>query len=168
MKKITHKWFGTDFPTNAEYASVQIGAGANGVITVTADTLGTEENAYTIQVVEGTGVSANMSATISSGAIIVTLGTDALEALDDTKNTAVLIAAAIDALSGVSAESSGTGATPITAAIAKKSFTGGSYATVTHEPAYMVDADTNTIYMTEEPVGRFDTDKWKSGTISAL
>ena len=168
MKKITHKWFGTDFPTNAEYASVQIGAGVDGVITVTADTLGTEENAYSLEVVEGSGLNVAMSATITDGAIVVVLGTDALGALDNTKNTAVLIAAAIDALSGVSAESSGTGATAFEALIAKKAFTGGSYATVTHEPAYMIDANTNAIYMAEESVGRFDTDKWKTGTIAVL
>lgn len=170
MKKITQKWFSGDHPVNADYASVSIGAGDNGVVTVTATTLGTEENAYTIKVVEGTGVSANMSAKISSGSIVVTLGTDALEALDDTKNKAVLIAAKIDALTGVSAEASGTGATPITAAIAEKPFTGGSYATVTHEPAYMIleDGGTYTIYGSEYPVGKYDTDKWKTGTITTL
>lgn len=166
MKEITQKWFSGSTPANAEYASVSIGEGDNGVITVTADTLGTEENAYTIEVVEGTGADTDMSATFTDGAIVVVLGTDAEEALDATKNTAVLIAAAIDALSGVSAEASGTGATAIAAAVEETAFTGGLYATVTHEPAYMID-DT-TIYLCTEPVGKYDTDKWKTGTISAI
>ena len=170
MKKITQKWFSGDHPVNADYASVSIGAGDNGVVTVTATTLGTEENSYTIEVVEGVGSDVDLSATFEDGAIIVTLGTDVAEALDDTKNTATLIANAIEDLDGVSAEASGTGATPFQAAVAEKSFTGGSYATVTHEPAYIIleDGGTFTIYGTEYPVGKYDTDKWKTGTITTL
>ena len=170
MKKITQKWFSGDHPVNADYASVSIGAGDNGVVTVTATTLGTEENSYTIEVVEGVGSDVDLSATFEDGAIIVTLGTDVAEALDDTKNTATLIANAIEDLDGVSAEASGTGATPFQVAVAEKSFTGGSYATVTHEPAYMIleDGGIFTIYGTEYPVGKYDTDKWKTGTIATL
>ena len=95
MKKITQKWFSGDHPVNADYASVSIGVGDNGVVTVTATTLGTEENSYTIEVVEGVGSDVDLSATFEDGGIF-------------------------------------------------------------------------TIYGTEYPVGKYDTDKWKTGTIATL
>jgi len=166
MREITQKWFASSTPTNAKYASVDIGSGDNGVVTVTSDTLGTEENSYTIEVVEGSGNNVDLSATFEDEAIVVILGTDGVGALDDTKNTATLIAGAIDDLTGVSAVASGTGATAFTAAISEKSFDGGSYAVETHESAFMIDG--STIYIAENPVSKFDTDGWKTGTLTSI
>jgi hypothetical protein len=166
MREIKQKWFASATPINANYASVDIGEGDNGVVTITADTLGTEENSYSIELVEGVGADVDLSATITDGAIVVTLGTDELEALDDTKNTATLVAGVIDALSGVSAEASGTGATAFTAAVAETSLSGGTYAVESHEPAYMIDG--TTIYICTEPVDKYSTDGWKTGTLSAV
>jgi hypothetical protein len=55
MREIKQKWFASATPINANYASVDIGEGDNGVVTITADTLGTEENSYSIELVEGVG-----------------------------------------------------------------------------------------------------------------
>lgn len=106
-------------------ASTTLGAGADGVVTITADSIGTAGNSFTVEVVAGTGANTNMSAALNSSAITVTLGTDAAEALDPAKNTAALIAVAVAALTGVTATHSGTGATPIAGAVAVKNLVGG-------------------------------------------
>lgn len=86
-------------------------------------------NECDIQAVAGVGNNVALSAAWAYGyardRIVVTLGTGGAGALDNAKNTAVLIAAVIDALPFVSATKSGTGATAITAAVAVKAFTGG-------------------------------------------
>ena len=166
MKKITHKWFPTSLPTNANYASAQIGAGADGVVTIVSDTLGTEENHYSISASVAAGNSAPLSVSKDGTRFYITLGTDVAGDPDDAKNTATLVAAAVSGLDGVSATASGTGATPFAEAVEIVLFTGGTYATVTHEPAYMLAE--GTIYMTEVPVGRYDTDKWKTGSLATL
>jgi hypothetical protein len=74
--------------------------------------------------VAGVGLDVALSAAISNGAITVTLGTDGAGAADDTKNTATLVAAVVDALAGVSATASGNGSgvIPVTGA---QAFTSG-------------------------------------------
>lgn len=111
--------------SNAISATADIGAGDNGVVTTTVDTAGTDGNNYTIEVVEGVGNNVPLSAAIVGKAVTVTLGTDGAGDPDDTKNTATLVTAAIEALANVSASASGTGATPLTAAEGPTSFTGG-------------------------------------------
>lgn len=111
--------------SNSTAAGSTLGSGENGVITITADTAGAAGNDYTIAVVAGS-VSGDMSAALVAKDITVTLGMTSETEPDPAKNTAVLIAAAINELAGVGATASGTGATPISAAVTKKSFTGGA------------------------------------------
>jgi hypothetical protein len=111
---------------SATSATSAIGAGANGVVTTTVTATGEDGNLYTIEVVEGVGNNLALAAALDGYDITVTLGTDGSGDPDDTKNTATLIAAAIDALAGVTAAASGSGVTPISAAVAQQSFHGGS------------------------------------------
>ena len=110
--------------TSTQAASTTLGSGANGTITITCDTAGTAGNLFSARAVLAGDIDTAMSAAISSGAITVTLGTTHTGTADATLNTATLVAAAIDALAGVTATASGTGATaiPVTAA---HNFTGG-------------------------------------------
>src|SRR5690606_26549306 len=97
----------------AAAAVATIGAGENGVVTVTALLTGSQGNDLSVEVVEGEGVSQALAAAREGNAIVVTLATDEEEAPNDTANTATLVAAAIDALDGVSAAASGTGGTAL-------------------------------------------------------
>lgn len=110
--------------TTARAATATIGSGANGVVTATATTAGAAANTNTIRAVAGVGNNVALSAAVSNGVITVTLGTDGGGVLDDTKNTATLVAAAVDGVTGYDATASGSGATvvPVTSA---QSFSGG-------------------------------------------
>ena len=110
--------------SNSAAAHTTIGSGADGVITITADAVGVAGNDYTIVIVEG-APSSEMSAALEGKDITVTLGMTDVPAKDPLKNTATLIKDAIHALTGVSATVSGSGETPISATVVKKSFTGG-------------------------------------------
>lgn len=136
------KWFSEATPKNPKYASITIGSGDNGVVTVTFGTIGTLGNSYSLEVVGGSGVNVAMSVTVANTKITITLGTDGAGALDATKNTATLIATAIDALDGFSAVASGTGATAIAAAIAEADFTGGQYGTPCVEKFTIIQDET--------------------------
>ncbi len=94
----------------ATAATAVVGAGENGVVTVTVASAGRAGNAYIIQLVAAGNPSANMTAALNGSQLVVTLGTDAGGALDPAKNTATLVAAAIDALAQFTAVASGTGA----------------------------------------------------------
>jgi hypothetical protein len=96
----------------AQAATASVGAGENGVVTVTA-VAGAVPNTYSIVVENGTGADSALAAAYEAGVLTVTLGTDAQEDPDDTKNTATLVAGAIDALDDFTAEASGTGATVV-------------------------------------------------------
>jgi hypothetical protein len=106
----------------AQSATASVGAGGNGVVTVTA-AAGAVPNTYSLVVVNGTGVDSALAAAFVSPTLTVTLGTDAEEAPDDTKNTATLVAGVIDALANFTAVASGTGATVVPED--SDSFTGG-------------------------------------------
>lgn len=136
--EIQTKWFAETTPTNTNSATADIGTGDNGTVTTTIDAYGTEGNDYTIEVVEGSGLNVDLSAVLTDTAIVVTLGTDGAGALDATKNTATLVAAEIDALTGVSSVASGTGADALTAAEAEQNFAGGTYGTVAPVPYTML------------------------------
>lgn len=117
----------TDVPWPANIAATAtLGSGDNGVVTVTADEVGTEGNDLTIAAVLGVGLDVALSAAKVTNVITVTLGTNGSGTIDATKNTAVLVAGVITALADVSAVASGTGATAISVT-ATTSFTGGSY-----------------------------------------
>lgn len=113
---------------------------------------------------EGEGENVDLSAELIETKILVTLGTDGDELLDDTKNTAELVAAEIDEIDGFSAEFSGTGATAFDAAIEEEDFSGGLDATQTTEAiALFIDGD---IWATKSPVGKYDEDKWQKYEIA--
>jgi hypothetical protein len=153
------KWFAEATPTNTNSATAEIGAGENGVVTVTVDDYGTEGNDYTIEVVVGDGNSVDLSAELTGTAIVVTLATDGSGDPDDTKNTATLVTAAIEALTGVSAEASGTGATALTTAEAEQSFAGGTYGTEATVPYTMLYVSPY-YYVNIAPNTR-DTSNWR-------
>jgi hypothetical protein len=114
-----------DFATGGAKAYANIGGGANGTVYIAADATGTAGNSYTVEVVLPTGLSLAMSATLTGTAILVSLGTNGGGTADATKNTATLIAAAVDALAGVNAKASGTGVTALTGAEGPTAFADG-------------------------------------------
>jgi len=127
IRNLTKKWFSDATPKNYKDASTTIGSDDNGVITVTA--IDDIFNDKTIEVVVGSGNDIAMSANFSDDSLVVTLGTGSAGAVDATKNTAILIAAAIDELNGFTATASGTGATAISSAVTEKAFTAGQLGT---------------------------------------
>jgi hypothetical protein len=116
-----------------EPATVDIGAGANGTVTITTDQLGPSANLYDVAVVASEDADADLSAAaaVDEGRTVltVTLGTDEEGDPDDAKNTAELVAGVIDDLDGFSAAFSGTGADAV-AASALDAFEGGTNATL--------------------------------------
>ncbi len=106
-------------------ATATIGSGPDGTITITADEANAGDcgNALTVEVIVPTGTS-GLSVTFAGGALIINLAVIA-GVPDGPANTATLIAAAIDALSGFSAVASGTGATSLSAAEGPTQFAGG-------------------------------------------
>ena len=163
MELITTKYFAETVPQNAKYASTTIGAGDDGVVTITADEIGTGGNSYTVAVAVATGANAALAASISGTDITVTLGTTAVAGTaDDTKNTATLIAAKITALAGVTAVASGEGTTAISAAVTKKAFTGGQWGTVCPAGGLIfIDDDNATLYFSIASNGKSDAN-WRS------
>jgi hypothetical protein len=114
------------FPTlPGASASSSIGAGGDGTITIGVVAEGTTGNAYTVQAVNGVGNNVELSAVLASSILTITLGTDAGGVPDNAKNTATLVAAAIDALAEFTATASGTGATVLAAMGAPATFSGG-------------------------------------------
>ena len=129
----------TTAPTNAKAASQTIGAGQDGKVTVTAAVKGAAGNALDIIVSDAGADDCEMTASIAAGVITVTLGKTGAN-LAPTKNTASLVAAAIDLLAEVTAVASGTGNDSLVAAEAKKDFTGGQDGTVGYEGEIVMDA----------------------------
>lgn len=115
--------------TGSTSATGVIGSGGNGTVTTTVTAVGTAGNSYTIQVVLGVGLNVALSAAVVGTAITVTLGTDGAGATDATKNTATLVAAAVDAIAAITSVASGTGATALTLAEGPTTFTGGAAGT---------------------------------------
>lgn len=111
-------------------ATAQIGEGDNGVITITSVLTGADANELQVQVVvpeveEATDLDVSFDdqmLTVELG--MVADGVGGFEP-DDTKNTATLIAEAIDALEEFGASASGNGSTPIDSEIEPVDFTGG-------------------------------------------
>lgn len=113
-------------------AHIHIGSGDNGVVTIAADTPGTAGNSLTLEVVVDAGANQPLKAELTGSDILVTLGTgSSAGVVDNAKNTAILVAAAINAIVAktFTATKSGTGATAIPAAVTKANFTGGGGAT---------------------------------------
>jgi len=155
-------WF-SGVPQNARKASINIGNGENGIVTIKSDLVGSEGNNFSITVSDAGANDCEMSASISGTDITVVLG-KTIAALEPTKNTCVLIAAALNALAGVNAVHSGTGADSIIAAVAKSNFTGGQYATPVATPAIMIIS--GVVYVADTPVMKNTLGGWKKGTLS--
>jgi hypothetical protein len=121
--EIRTPWWGGTVPQNAKGSTITLGAGEHGRVIVTSTTLLGEmaNGQYSIEVVAGVGANVDMSAAYANGVITVTLGTDGGSALDNAKNTAILVAAEINALADFSAihTGNGSGVIPITAQKAK-------------------------------------------------
>lgn len=110
-------------------ATVTGGGGPNGEIYILVDSVGVAGNLWSVEIVDTTGtISQPLTAQFATGTtnqIQVLLATDGLGVLDATGNTAILVAAAIDGLAGVSASEQGTGATAVAAAEGPTFFSGG-------------------------------------------
>jgi len=107
------------------YATAEIGSGDNGTVTITAAAVGVAANDFTIEVKINETASQALAANKTGDVYTVTLGTDSEGDPDDTKNTATLVAAALDALDDIGAAASGTGATALDEAEAVKNLAGG-------------------------------------------
>jgi hypothetical protein len=105
-------------------ASATLGSGTNGVVTITSVNDGIGGNSYTVAAVLGSGNNIAMSVLLTGLNLVVTLGTNGGGTIDTAKNTATLVAAAIDALPEFVATASGTGVTSINPT-SQASFTGG-------------------------------------------
>jgi len=165
-KQRNKTWFSETTPQNAAKASAEIGSGEDGTVSLEYDFVGTTGNSYTITVAEGDGNDVDLSAVLSGTDITVTLGTDEVGDLDATKNTATLVAAAIDALENITATASGEGTTALDAAEAEQDFTGGQYATECGTPSFIIIS--GTIYVCEEPVSKYEESGWKSGSLTLV
>jgi hypothetical protein len=126
-------------------ATATIGSGANGTVTVTARVPGEGGNALTIEVKATTAHSAPLQATQSGSALTVTLATTSSGSLDASQNTARLVAAALSALSSVSATASGTGATALASAEGPHVFAGGTDELLTYASRALVTLNGTTV-----------------------
>jgi len=116
-------------------ASAQIGEGDTGVVTVTCDEPGLEGEKYSIKVVvpeadKATDLEVALEGTVITVTLAMKADSDTFIP-DDTKNTAALVAAAINGegetgIPGFTAEASGGGATPFTDAVEPVQFSGGT------------------------------------------
>ena len=89
--EVRQNWFGGGQPLNWKPARTTIGAGADGTINITIDSIDQDEaDGYTVEVVEGAGVETPMSATLTGKDIEVTLGTNDGGALDPTLNAELI------------------------------------------------------------------------------
>lgn len=94
-----------------------------GTLEITSEETGVLGNAQSVEIVNGSGTSAATSAAVVNGKLTITLGTDAGGAVDATKSTNTVIAAAINA-EGTFTAAAGTGA-DVQSAVAQTSLTGG-------------------------------------------
>ena len=164
IRNLTKKWFSDETPKNYKDASTTIGSGDNGIVTVIA--LNDISTTKKIKAVVATDVSAKLNVAYTSNIITITLGTDATGAADDTKNTATLIAKAIDELDGFSAIASGTGATPIQAAINEKAFTAGQLGTPCMVSGVALESN-GTYYVCVAPDTTTKNSNWRTFTLAS-
>lgn len=123
LKKSTDVFFVNKVLVATTLATASIGGGANGTVNLTV-LGGAIGNTYTVSVTVPAGTN-SLDVTKSGTALTVALAT-AAGVPDAPQNTATLIAAAVNALSGeISAVASGTGVDSISAAEGPTSFTGG-------------------------------------------
>lgn len=145
IRKLASKPFAAATPQNYKGASVVLGTGTNGKVTVVhSDNITTD----TITVVVGLGNSVALSAAYAGGVITVTLGTDASGDADATKNTVALIAKAINGIAGagLSATASGDGTESLSTAVTATAFEDGQLGTPCPE-AYIGYESAGTYYI---------------------
>jgi hypothetical protein len=108
-------------------ATAAIGSGVDGTVNITAvgALAGFAGNSATVEVIDPTPTNGALTVVESPAGIIAVTLAVAAGVLDTAANTALLIAAAIDALDDFSALHSGTGATSLTLDEGPTSFTGG-------------------------------------------
>lgn len=164
IRNLTAKWFSDATPKNYKDASTTIGEGDNGVITVTA--LNDITTSKKIKAVVATGNSKPLKAAYTSGVLTITLATDASGDADDTKNTAKLIAEAVDSLAEFKAIYSGTGATAISTAITEKTFTAGQLGTPCMIGGVALESN-GTYYVCIAPDSSTKNANWRSFTLTA-
>ncbi len=112
---------------NKAYATIG-GVDVNGIVLANADTAGAIGNLFTIEVIIPAGGPNALSAIFDPNdatRIIVSLATLASGAPDGAANTATLVAAAVNALAGITAVVFGTGNTALTQPEIRKNFFGG-------------------------------------------
>lgn len=143
---------GSDFRDAETTASATIGTGDNGSVVITADDAGDAGNDFTVEVVDGVGLDQALDASIVGSDITVTLGTDGSGDPDPTKNTATLIAAAVAALTGVTAAATGTGVDDIDTAEGPTQFTGGADGSATNQWVTLFDQDGNALTGIEDGI----------------
>lgn len=133
----------------ATKASHTIGSGADGQVTLEVDSAGADGNNWGIEIVDTQSANQDLAVDVDGRDIILTLGTGAGSDLDDTKNTATLVAAALnDKLGGlVTSTASGDGSSPIIAqsgsdddSVAEASFSGGTDASDINQSVDNFDA----------------------------
>lgn len=140
MEHISKKWYREATPLNARKGSINIGAGDNGIVSISYDKIGLDGNDYSLEVVTQVGNNLEMSAVLAGTKLTITLGTDALGDESVTSNTALLISGAVDALPEFVSTYSGTGETPIVTGIEETSLNGGQLGTYCPVPfTYLQD-----------------------------
>ncbi len=164
IRPLSQKWFAESTPQNYKSASATLGSGDNGTITINA--LGVESDAV-ISVAIASGANENLSVVYSEGEIIVTLGTGASAGVvSNAKNTAILIATAINKLEDFSAVASGTGATAIsTATETDVTFTSGQLGTPCAE-AYIGFINGSTYYVCTKADNSTKNNGWRSFSLT--
>lgn len=113
----------TPFPETL--ATATIGAGANGQVTITAETLGLAGNAHAVTVNAGVGTNRPLGIAYDrlTGALLISLAARD-GALRTDENRAAIVAERINLIEGLSAVASGTGVTALSVASGPTSFTG--------------------------------------------
>lgn len=128
-------------------ATAAIGAGADGTVNITAvgALAGFAGNSAKVEVIDPSPTNGDLTVVESPAGIITVTLAVAAGVLDTAANTALLVAAAIDALTDFSALHSGTGATSLTLDEGPTDFTGGldaaeAYYLVKDEPSAEIAA----------------------------
>jgi hypothetical protein len=117
--------------TDGVASAVEYGSG-NGKLTITALLGGSYYNDFSLEVIAPTKADEALSAKMELDTIVVSLGTNAQGEVDNNKNTATLVAAAINAIDDVefSAVAGGNGEDPVIATAEPVAFADGTDPTI--------------------------------------
>lgn len=121
------------------YAAVTLNSQGAGKVVLTKDDPGVFAGAVEVEIAEGNN--ASLATDYTNDVLTVTLGTDAQGAVDNAKNTNVLVAQAINTLDcGITAEDSGTGSLTLAESL---HFGGGAAVTQTLTASQAITAISN-------------------------